>query len=110
VGTWQRHLTSDSTGRAISVPPKDKVLSAPVNRSVRRLPMSEYHRGPYGGPIVGGLPGLLVAVFCLILTVWFARMLFPLPVILGLIAVGIGFFVVLRLPRRARLTPSISDP
>jgi len=62
--------------------------------------MSEYHRGPYRGPTAGGLPGLLVVIFCLILTVWFARMLFPLPVIAGLVVVAVGFFILVRLPRR----------
>jgi len=63
--------------------------------------MSEYHRGPYRGPIAGGLPGLLVVIFCLVLTAWFARMLFPVPVIVGLAVVAVGFFLLLRLPRRS---------
>jgi len=67
---------------------------------VRRPLVSEYHRGPYRGPISGGLPGLLVVIFCLILTVSFARMLFPIPVIVGLVLASVAFFVLLRLPRR----------
>ena len=43
---------------------------------------------------------MLVVIFCLILTVWFARMLFPLPVIAGLVVVAVGFFILVRLPRR----------
>lgn len=63
--------------------------------------MNGYHRGPYRGPIAGGLSGLLAAIFCLALTVWFARMLFPVPVVVGLVMVAVGFFLLLRLPRRS---------
>jgi len=58
--------------------------------------MSEYHRGPYRGPISSGLPGLLVVCFALVLTVWFARIIFPLPILLGLVVVGVAFFIFLR--------------
>ena len=68
--------------------------------------MSDYHRGPYRGPITGGLPGLLVVVFCLILTAWFAGMLLPLPVIVCLVVVAVGFFVLLR----PRGSPEMNPP
>jgi len=61
--------------------------------------MTEYHRGPYRGPISGGLPGIAVAAFALILTGWFVSVILPFWVAVGVVVAAVAFFLFLRFGR-----------
>jgi len=58
--------------------------------------MTEYHRGPYRGPISGGLPGLLVVGFSLVLMVWLLRIYVPISIVIVAAVAAVAFFFLLR--------------
>jgi hypothetical protein len=58
--------------------------------------MTEYHGGPYRGPISGGLPGLLVVGFSLVLMTWLLRTYVPVGILIVVTVATVAFFFLLR--------------